>query len=54
MKRFFFVCLILSSLYAVSQPGNTPGIVINNNGDTLVGDINYREWTKNPSKIDFV
>ncbi len=42
-----FTCLIYS------QEDYLPGFVIKNNGDTLKGFVDYRNWGVNPDKIDF-
>ncbi|NJK97917.1 MAG: hypothetical protein HC905_26095 [Bacteroidales bacterium] len=46
-----FIGLILFNL-AYSQENYIPGYVIEN-GDTLKGFIDYRNWEKNPNQIAF-
>jgi len=49
--------LVLSLLIfqsSFSQENFLPGYVIKNNSDTLSGYIDYRDWEKNPDKINFV
>ena len=47
--------ILLSSLIAISVSGqnNTKGYIVENNGDTLHGWINYKNWEKNPQQILF-
>jgi len=42
------------SLNAYSQQNFIPGYVVTTDGDTLHGQIDYRNWDKNPDKISFV
>ena len=53
MKFFytFLVAFIPFSLFA--QSNYRPGYVIQSNGDTLKGYINYREWNRCPKFIEF-
>ena len=44
---------VLFSYLSYSQENYLPGFVIKNNGDTLKGFIDYRNWGINPRKIDF-
>jgi len=41
------------SLNAFSQQNFIPGYVVTMDGDTLQGQIDYRNWDKNPDKITF-
>ena len=38
---------------AIAQSNYHAGYVLKNNGDTLKGYINYREWVQSPKTIDF-
>lgn len=52
--RFFRVALLIilpSAIFAQSNYHN--GYALKNNGDTLKGVIDYREWGQNPTSIDF-
>ncbi|MDO3627918.1 hypothetical protein [Mucilaginibacter sp. BT774] len=53
MKRLvpFFLLIIHVSVFA--QSNYRPGYVVQSNGDTLKGFINYREWDRCPESIDF-
>lgn len=53
MKFFFafFAILIPCSIFA--QSNYRPGYVIQSNGDTLKGYINYREWDLCPKSVQF-
>lgn len=44
---------ILSFQLALSQENYIPGYVIRNNGDTLFGLVDYRDWGNNPDLISF-
>lgn len=48
--------IVLGILYfqiAFSQKNYVSGYVIKNNTDTIYGLVDYRNWDKNPDKIDF-
>lgn len=53
-KKLFilFAGICLTSL-CFSQDNYLPGFVIRNNGDTLKGFIDYRNWRVNPKEINF-
>ncbi|QHS55516.1 hypothetical protein GWR56_08175 [Mucilaginibacter sp. 14171R-50] len=54
MKKFYCVAiLVLHSLCLSAQSNYKPGYLLNNNGDTTRGYINYREWGENPATIEF-
>lgn len=44
---------LLATYHAYSQENFLPGYVIELNGDTLNGLIDYRNWGKSPEKINF-
>src|SRR5690349_21598375 len=44
-------CLVFITSYA--QKNLKEGFVVLNNGDTLKGFIDYREWYKNPNSVLF-
>ena len=50
------LCSLISlySLFAFGQKNLKPGHIVLNNGDTLQGQINYRNWESNPIAIDFL
>ena len=52
MKWFLIFCLLLNG-YAFAQSNYKAGYVIENNGDTLKGLINYREWNLPPTFVEF-
>jgi hypothetical protein len=52
MKIAFYVCLFIS-VSVFGQKNFLPGYIITLNGDTVVGKIDYRNWSFNPSKITF-
>ncbi len=45
--------LLLVSAGAFCQDNLKPGLVVKNNGDTLRGYINYRNWEYNPAGFEF-
>ena len=48
-----FVIPLLLTLSAHAQKNFQDGYVIRKNGDTLKGQIDYKEWTTNPRSISF-
>lgn len=53
MKKFAaFILLLLPSLL-LAQEYFTPGYVVLQNGDTVQGQVDFRDWKKNPTKIHF-
>ena len=58
MRFLFRTVLIAISIFCIhitasSQTNFQPGKVVLNNGDTLTGEINNRQWPVNPQKISF-
>ena len=53
MKSLFTFLLLTISVSIFAQSNYRPGYVVQSNGDTLKGFINYREWDKCPESIDF-
>jgi hypothetical protein len=56
MKQFYalaFAILLFSFHQASAQTNYKQGFVITNNGETISGFINYREWYSNPDNISF-
>jgi hypothetical protein len=47
------LAFLLISISTFSQDNYYPGKIINNNGDTISGYIEYLEWGRNPLKISF-
>lgn len=52
-------CLILLPFlfvyfFAISQSNFVKGTIINNNGDSINGTIDYRNWKNNPLTINFI
>jgi hypothetical protein len=57
MNRAFFTIIafcVFFSIHGFSQQNFQNGFIINLNGDTIRGKIDYRNWSFNPSKIAFV
>lgn len=52
-KSVLLLIFLLSGCYTLFAQKPTPGYCILNNGDTLVGFIDYPGWTKNPRRISF-
>ncbi len=54
VSRLFLVSIfILISIISNAQENYLSGYVLQLNGDTLKGFIDYRNWDKNPDKVDF-
>jgi hypothetical protein len=53
MKLLYTVLLVVLSSVVFAQSNYHQGYVLKNNGDTLKGFINYREWDQCPRSIDF-
>lgn len=54
MKNVFVLCLLLLSTIPIfSQANFKPGYIIMSTGDTLLGEIDYRNWDFNPETISF-
>ncbi|MBK7174130.1 MAG: hypothetical protein IPH84_13035 [Bacteroidales bacterium] len=55
MNKFSFIliCLTLSSVIVFAQNKFLPAYVIQNDGDTIKGYIEYKQWGQNPEKINF-
>ena len=53
MKIPFFLALYLAGATLSAQKNFTAGGIIQWNGDTLRGQIDYREWEVSPAKIQF-
>lgn len=55
MKNCLFIIVFYSiSSFAKAQSNFIKGIIINNNGDSILGTIDYRNWKNNPETIDFI
>ncbi len=50
---FLILLFLVAAPYAYSQENFLPGYVIELDGDTIKGLIDYRNWGKNPEKISF-
>src|SRR5437879_3606317 len=53
MRSFYTLLIFLLPASIFAQSNYLPGYVLQNNGDTLKGYINYREWDQCPTSIDF-
>jgi len=53
MKSYLTALFTIVPFVLFAQSNYHPGYVLKNNGDTLKGFINYREWRQNPKSIDF-
>ena len=52
-SKVFVVCFLLFSSWCYGQNNFKSAKIILHNGDTLIGSINYRNWNRNPSQIQF-
>ncbi|WP_259069023.1 PorT family protein [Mucilaginibacter sp. X4EP1] len=48
-----FLVLFLLPLFSLAQSNYKAGYVVNAEGDTVRGFINYKQWDQNPGKIKF-
>jgi hypothetical protein len=53
MRSFFTTVLAIFPAILFAQSNYHAGYVLKNNGDTLKGFIDYREWANSPTSIDF-
>ncbi|WP_413670237.1 hypothetical protein ACEN9X_10025 [Mucilaginibacter sp. Mucisp86] len=55
MKLFYTLVLVIFLLpsFVSAQSNYKQGYVITNNGETVNGFINYREWNSNPTNVSF-
>lgn len=56
MKHLYKItaCILLClPLYCFAQSNYKPGYIVTNNGDTVRGAINLREWENSPHNVDF-
>ena len=55
MRRSLFISSLLTISVLVSGQSNfVKSVVINNNGDSIYGNIDYRNWKNNPNTINFM
>lgn len=52
-KLILIITGVLLSLISFSQENYLPGFIITTQQDTLSGFIDYRNWSRNPAKIQF-
>lgn len=52
-RTALFVAGMMFSCLSYSQKNFSQGLVVNNNGDTLRGYVDYRNWAINPKAVDF-
>jgi hypothetical protein len=53
MRSLFIALLIALPAIVLAQSNYHEGYVLKNNGDTLKGYINYREWAYSPLSVEF-
>ena len=54
MKCFVLLCFLSLHFFLTAQPSLQSGWVQLNNGDTVYGQLQERDWHKNPDQISFV
>lgn len=56
MKKdvLLFCCCLFVTNFIIAQANYIPGQIILSKGDTLTGYIDYRNWEKNPDRINFI
>lgn len=53
-RLFFCFCLLTIVHSSYAQSNLLKGVIINNNGDSINGLIDYRNWKNNPQTISFI
>ena len=53
-KCLFILALLANDVFASGQANFVKAVVINNNGDSIYGNIDYRNWKNNPQTINFI
>ena len=53
MKPLYLILFAILPSVLFAQSNYYPGYVLKNNGDTLKGFIDYREWDQSPKSIHF-
>lgn len=53
LKTFILFIIAFFSQDCLSQSNFIPGYIITNQNDSISGFINYKNWNKNPNKIEF-
>jgi hypothetical protein len=53
ISAVLIMLLVICSGAAVAQSNYKKAFIIKNNGDTLSGFVNYREWYRNPDEFSF-
>jgi len=53
LKPFCLILLIAFPLAIFAQSNYHAGYILKNNGDTVKGYINYRDWQQSPTLVDF-
>lgn len=51
---FLLLLLMLASSKLLAQTNFIEGLIVTDVGDTLYGKIDFRDWSKNPTSIDFI
>lgn len=55
MRKYLFMSALLAiNIVAGSQSNFVKAVVINNTGDSIYGNIDYRNWKNNPKTISFI
>jgi hypothetical protein len=52
-KMFFMAIMIFIVQLSIGQANFIPGFIIQKDGDTIRGQVDYRNWSNNPDKISF-
>lgn len=53
MRKLYLLLLLAAPLFAVAQSNYKKGLIVNLQGDTVHGFIDYKEWVRNPKDINF-
>ena len=53
MKKYYLLLLFFVPLISIAQSNYKKSAMVDMNGDTIRGFINYKEWGQNPKEILF-
>lgn len=53
MKHIYLIAFILFPFFSSAQVNYQEAVIVKNNGETIKGFVDYREWTFTPTTIDF-
>lgn len=54
MRILIILACLLATVFAAGQSNMIKAVAIDNNGDSIYGNIDYRNWKNNPQTINFI